>query len=184
MRLPFEPETDLERRITADPRWREGAAWGKPRPGHREGAVVNHIADVLRNIDEDGATGRDRERLRLIALVHDVLKREQKRWLPPRGANHHARRARRFAEGHIDDPAVLDVIELHDDAYHAWCAGERSGRWDTAEHKARALVERLGDRLPLFLAFYRADNETDSKTQEPLRWFERVARQGQAPERS
>jgi hypothetical protein len=178
--LPFEPETETERRIVADPQWREGAAWGTPRPGHAEGAVVNHIAEVLDNIDEAGATGDDRTRLRLIALVHDVMKHRQKRWLPPRGENHHARRGRRFAERHVDDPAVLDVVELHDDAYHAWLAGDRRGRWDEAERRGRALLERLGDRTPLYLAFYRADNATDSKTPEPLHWFERLAGDGRA----
>ena len=45
------PETDVERAIIADSAWLEGASWGDPRPGHPEGTVASHVADVLRNID-------------------------------------------------------------------------------------------------------------------------------------
>ena len=34
-----------------EPDWREGAAWGDPRPGHPEGSVQAHIEDVLANVD-------------------------------------------------------------------------------------------------------------------------------------
>ena len=173
MDLPFAPETELERRIVSDPDWREGAMWGEPRPGHEEGAIVNHIADVLANIDADGVTGAERERLRLIALVHDVMKH---RATGPRRAlnGHHGVCARRFATGLIEDEDLLDVVEWHDDAYRAWKLGAKRGRWDEAERRARELAERLGDRLGLYLAFYRADNATGSKSREPLRWFERL----------
>jgi len=174
--LPFALETDLERRIAADPEWRAGAAWGTPRPGHAEGAVVNHIADVLANLDEQGHTGEHRARLRLVALAHDVMKHRQRPYLPPRGRNDHALLGRRFAERYVVDDDVLDVIELHDEAYRAWCAGGRHGRWARAERRAQALLDRLGPRrTALLLDFYRADNATDSKTPEPLRWFERLA---------
>jgi hypothetical protein len=33
----------------------------------------------------------------------------------PTGENHHAMIARRFAERYVDDPKLLDVIELHDE---------------------------------------------------------------------
>jgi hypothetical protein len=82
--------------------------------------------------------------------------------------------ARRFAEGYLDDPDLLDVIELHDEAYNSWAKGIRSGDWATAEDRARALRRRLGTRLPFYLRFYRADNHTGSKSQEPLEWFEQL----------
>ena len=47
--LPFDIENDTERRIVTDDEWRRGAAWGVPRPGHPEGAVVHHVAEVLAN---------------------------------------------------------------------------------------------------------------------------------------
>ena len=47
MDLPFQRETALEERICADAAWQRGACVGEPRPGHREGQVMYHIAEVL-----------------------------------------------------------------------------------------------------------------------------------------
>ena len=80
-------------------------------------------------------------------------------------------RARRFAERHLADADLLDVIELHDDAYLAWRHGRRTGDWAGAERRARALLDRLGDRFGLFMRFYQADNETGGKTDEHRHWF-------------
>jgi hypothetical protein len=71
---------------------------------------------------------------------------------------------------------ILDVIELHDEAYNAWTRGHRSGKWDAAAARARRLVARLGDGVGLYERFYRADNQTGSKDQAPLRWFEQFTR--------
>lgn len=172
------PETDLEAQIIGDTEWQEGAAWGDPRPGHPEGAVSAHIEDVLRNVDDQAADSRDRERLRIVALIHDTFKHRVDRAQPRTGENHHAMIARRFAEAYIDDRELLDVIELHDEAYNAWVKGERGGKWDAAEARARRLLERLGTSRDLYLRFYRADNRTGSKDQTPLEWFERISSQG------
>jgi HD domain-containing protein len=173
---PIEPESELERRIMDDPVWVEGVAWGDPRPGHPEGAVTHHIVEVLANVDRVAVSPRDRERLRLIALIHDACKSQVDRNRPRTGENHHARVARRFAERYIDDSEVLEVIELHDEAYNAWARGERSGNWDAAEARARRLLDRLGDSVGLYERFYRADNETGSKDHVPFQWFKRLAR--------
>jgi hypothetical protein len=160
----------------ADPRWLRGSAWGTPRPGHPEGAVAAHVADVLANLDRQRLAPATRRKLRLVAILHDALKAEVDRARPPAGGNHHAVRARRFAEAYVDDPDVLELVELHDEAYNAWLAGSRRGRWDRAGARGRALLERLGPRLELFLAFFRADNATGDKRPDPVGWFERLAR--------
>jgi hypothetical protein len=43
------------------------------------------------------------------------------------------------------------------------------------EGAARALVERLGPALPLYVLFYRADNATEGKSPKAVAWFETVA---------
>lgn len=169
--LPFNLETDLERRIAAEPEWREGVEWGRPRHGHPEGTVKAHIAAVLRNIDDVYGESSLRELLRLIALVHDTFKFQVDMDRPRTGENHHAVRARRFAERYISDQAALDVIELHDEAFNAWQNGNRDGKWDKARRRAEALIERLGANLPLYLAFYRCDNMTEGKAPDCLEWF-------------
>ncbi len=150
--------------------------WGKPRPGHPEGTIGAHVVEVLARVEEEAAghPAREREQLRLIALIHDACKPDVDSERPRTGSNHHAMIARRFAEGYLDDETVLEIIETHDEAYNAWRVGQRSGRWEKAQARARALIERLGDRIDLYLAFYRADNATGNKSREPLEWFERL----------
>ena len=168
-------EDELEARLLADPRWRRGAAWGAPRPGHPEGKVAHHVADVLANLDRQSLSADQRRTLRLVALVHDTFKGEVDESRPRVGANHHAAIARHFVERYTADPDVLEITELHDEAYNAWQIGHRRQDWAKAEARARRLLARLGDRLPLYLAFYRADNATGDKSAEPLEWFERLA---------
>ncbi|HWE80217.1 MAG TPA: HD domain-containing protein [Gaiellaceae bacterium] len=169
-------ETELEARVVGDPEWQRGASWGSPRPGHPEGTVSAHVEAVLANVDEEPLDSTDRGRLRLVALIHDTFKDRVDREQPPTGENHHAMIARRFAERFIEDPELLDVIELHDEAYNAWVKGDRGGKWDAAEARARRLLDRLGPSRDFYLRFYRADNRTGSKSDVPLEWFERLAR--------
>jgi len=181
----LEPETETERRILDDSEWRRGVAWGDPRPGHPEGTIAAHVCEVLANVDELAIDAEDRRRLRLIALLHDTCKCEVDPARPRTGENHHARIARRLAERLVDDPGVLKVIELHDDAHNAWSAGRRDPRgWTRAEARARALIERLGPDLDLFERFYRADNDTGDKTPGGVKWFAGLAQSARAEPRS
>jgi len=171
MHLPFTLETDLERTIAADPAWQQGVIWGKPRFGHLEGAVQFHIADVLANIDRQHPTPEERRILRLIALIHDTFKYRVNELKPKMGNNHHAHIARVFAEQYIDDPVILNLIELHDEAYNSWRLGAYKGRWEHAEERVNNLLARLGASLPLYVHFFLADSQTDSKDQAPVQWF-------------
>jgi hypothetical protein len=168
------PETDLERRILADPEWQQGVAWGIPRSGHPEGRVAVHIEEVLANVDEVALDESDRERLRFVALIHDSFKYRVDDAQQKVGENHHAMIARRFAERYTDDSELLDVIELHDEAYNAWKHGRRKG-WDSAEARARRLLDRLGRSTAFYLRFYDADNRTGSKSRVNFDWFQRLA---------
>ena len=164
----FEPESDIERAIAEAPELRAGLAWGEPRDGHPEGSVGAHVADLLRRIDESGETGDRRQVLRFITLVHDSFKYRVHEWLPRTGANHHAARARAFAERYIDDEAVLAVIELHDRPYSLWRKMRRHGQLDEEG------FERMMSRIPdpeLFLRFVELDGSTEGKRSEPIAWF-------------
>jgi hypothetical protein len=173
--MEIRTEGPLEARIVADERWRAGAAWGWPRPGHPEGDVASHVRAVLDNLERMPLAADARRKLRLVALVHDTFKREVEPARPRTGDNHHGVIARRFAEAFTDDADVLELIEVHDEAYNAWTVGHRRHDWGRAEARARRLIDRLGGRLDLFLQFYRADNATGDKAPEPLRWFEDLA---------
>jgi hypothetical protein len=174
--LPFVLETELERSLAAEPEWREGIEWGEARRGHPEGAVKHHVADVLANVEREATSPDERRRLRLVALVHDTFK-----YRAPEGSarvgseGHHGTQAARFLERFVDDEEVIRVVRWHDEAFAAWL-GLRRGDRRGAEERARALVERLGPALPLYLRFFRADNATEGKRPDAVEWFEAVAR--------
>lgn len=183
--VPFMPgvtaENDVERAIISDPRWERGAAWGEPRPGHPEGRIDLHVAEVLENLDQLGLDSETRRKLRVVALVHDTFKNEVDNTKPKSGANHHAVIARHFVERYIREPDVLEIVELHDEAYNSWSIGSRRGDWSKATDRAKRLIKRLGRRLDLFLAFYRADNAAGEKRAEPLEWFENLVGRDRLP---
>jgi hypothetical protein len=164
----FRPETELERRVWRDPVLLTGLAWGKPRRSHPEGSVAAHVADLLEAIERWGETGRRRSELRFIALVHDSLKYRVANWRPKVGENHHAMRARRYAEHYTDDERLLATIEMHDRPYNLW---RRPPRASFDERRLMRMVERIPD-LDLFLRFLELDGSTEGKDPEPIRAFE------------
>lgn len=170
----FEPENELERRVTADPELLAGLAWGKPRKAHPEGSIAAHVSDLLARIDAEDVQGEERVELRFIAIVHDAFKNEVQEWRPRKGENHHAMRARRFAERYTDDERLLTPIELHDRPYGIWRTMRRTGRFN------RRALERVMERLPdpdLFLRFVEIDGATEGKNPEPVRWFKEHLRE-------
>lgn len=167
----IKPQTDLEKSIISDPEFIAGALWGKSRPGHPEGLVIYHIKEVLENIKKYKENGVDYEKLRLIAIIHDTFKYKVDTRYPKSGENHHAMIARRFAEKYIEDNSILDIIELHDEAYNAWQTGYRRGDWENAEKRGERLVKRLGKNLSLFFDFYLYDGLTGDKNHDDYEWF-------------
>lgn len=166
----FTPETDLERALIADPELREGLVWGRPRRGHPEGTVGSHVADLLAGIERWRETGGRRAELRLLALLHDSMKYRVRDWLPKTGENHHAMRARRFAERYLDDERLLAVIEHHDRPYALWRRQRRTGRLN--ERAFSRMIDRIPDR-DLFVRFVELDGSTEGKNPEPIVWLKR-----------
>ncbi len=105
--------------------------------------------------------------MRLIALIHDAFKYRVDESRPKIGTNHHAHIARKFAERYIHDPVLLDLIELHDEAYNSWRLGAYRNKWHHAEERLNNLLQRLGPALPLYVRFFHADSETEFKRSRP-----------------
>jgi len=175
--LPFRLETELERDIALDPDWQQGIEWGVPRRGHPEGKTVTHVRDVLHNVDSFFGNSNTRSQLRLIALIHDTFKAGVIQSAAQAHARSHGYLARQFAEQYIHDSGVLDVIELHDEAYKAslLLVQQRDGR--AAERKACDLIARLGANAKLYMDFYLCDNQTNDKSTEHYYWFKQVLEQ-------
>jgi hypothetical protein len=170
----IKPETDLERQIIKDSSWQDGAFWGEPRSGHPEGKVIYHIHEVLQNIDKATKNWNLRQQLRLIAIIHDTFKLNEEQARPRTDwTRHHAIYALEFAKLHTNDQAVLDVIELHDEAYYAWRAS-----FAGHEEKSNSLLEKLKDRMganmQLYYLFFKCDTQTGDKYQSPVSWFEHI----------
>jgi len=165
----FVPENELERAVAEDPELLAGLAWGKPRGGHPEGSVGAHVADLLAKLDSKGYPVETRSLLRFVALVHDGFKYRVQEWLPKTGPNHHAARARRFAERFTDDERLLATIEHHDRPYALWRKLQRRGKLD--EDRFDEMMRRVPDP-ELLLLFIELDGSTEGKNPLPIRWFQ------------
>jgi hypothetical protein len=169
----FQPETERELALAADPELRAGLAWGRPRPGHPEGPVGHHVADILAGISE---VGPQREDLRFLALVHDAFKHRVDPEAGYSRDNDHAVLARRFAERFTTDERLLTTLELHDEPYWIWRT-----RPDDGGAALGALLARLPDG-ELFMRFVELDASTEGKDPGLLRWL-RTATAGETSTR-
>lgn len=169
----IKPMKGIEFDICGDPDFIEGVLYGVPRPGHPEGQIIYHIEEVLDNIDRFYVDDNYRGSLRLIAMTHDTFKHKVDRSMPRTGENHHGMIARRFMEKYVDDEKVLGIIEMHDEAYNAWCKGSRNDKWDKAKARAISLIANLEAHgaLDMYIKFYNCDNNTGSKNQDCYQWF-------------
>jgi hypothetical protein len=163
----FEPESDLERALAAEPELLQGLRWGRPRFGHPEARVGLHVAAILSRMG-DYATPL-RADLRFIALVHDSFKhavRPAEAWSRD---NDHAMLARRFAERFTDDERVLCAIELHDELFWIWHNGG---------DEIEAVLQRVPD-VELYFRFVELDATTEGKDPSLIWWIRHaIARSG------
>jgi len=163
----FEPESDLERTLAAEPELLEGLAWGRPRFGHPEARVGLHVAAILGRIGAYPTALR--ADLRFIALVHDSFKHAVRPSEPWSRDNDHAMLARRFAERFTDDEAVLCAIELHDELF--WI-------WENGGDDVEPVLQRVPD-VELYFRFVELDSTTEGKDPGLLWWVRHaIARSG------
>lgn len=171
----LKPETALEKQLITFGEFRQGLFWGKPRYGHPEGMVLYHIREVLDNIDLLEVNEETRSRLRIIAFTHDTFKYiEEKSGIPRDWSKHHSVLARKFMEPIINDKAVLDIIELHDEAYYFWRLKHLYKREEEGNSRMHEFLRRIGDNIQLYYLFFKCDTRTGDKIQAPLKWFEKT----------
>lgn len=168
----LQPESELEGLLLQDPVFLRGLLWGVPRYGHPEGEVYKHVAEVLGNIEKLPVEPRQRHQLRLIAFAHDTFKYLEDKSFPRNWEKHHGMLARRYMEQHLSDEGLLDIIELHDEAYYAWRMQFLHHESDAGQQRMQRLLDRLGDYRQLYYLFFKCDTLTGDKILAPLRWFE------------
>lgn len=167
------PETPLEARFLEDEEFCRGLVWGQPRYGHPEGAIWRHILEVLENIDALPIGEESRRKLRTICWVHDTFKHLEHRGNPRDWSKHHSIYARHFLARYVQDPQLLNVVELHDEAYYCWRLAHLYGKLSEADRRLADLRERVGDYWQLYYLFFKCDTSTGDKNPAPLIWFER-----------
>lgn len=156
-------------RIQVDPLYLEGLDWGRPRVGHPEGSLRNHIEDLEANLERIRAHLREGEyeRLRLLIHVHDICKPDAWTGVDSDHPQNHAYMARQFLARFCDDPQLLAITQLHDDGYILYTYYRGFNDLKTRLSRVLAQVEDV----ELFVLFNLVDNCLPGKRSEPLDWF-------------
>jgi len=161
--------------ITSDPRYQRNLDWGEARPGHPEGTVRAHIAELDRNLESlrHKLSEWDYWRLRVLIHSHDTFKGEAQPHAPITAPTSHASLARAFLADFCADDDMLTIVQFHDEPYALWRQVASKGKFN--QQRLTALLVAIRD-WNLFLAFNIIDGCTEGKGRAPLRWFfEQVA---------
>lgn len=158
------------RAVLANERYQRNLDWGEPRPGHPEGTVRAHIAEIEPNIDAlaPKLSDIDRWKLRLLVHTHDLFKAESRPGVAITDPASHASLARSFLAEFCPDEELLAMVQYHDEPFALWRQAQSKGRCN--QRRMDALIDNISD-WKLFLAFNIIDGCTDGKSREPLRWL-------------
>lgn len=173
---------DLLKKLKELPLYQENVRWGRPRRGHPEGSLANHIADLEANLDKISPLLQpgETDQLRLLIHVHDICKPEARVGVDSDDPHNHALMARRLLEPLCADPVLLNITQYHDDGYILYQYYRRSQAMRPRLLKLLQAVQNV----ELFLLFFLVDSCTVGKQREPVDWFLlTVAQEHPLPER-
>jgi hypothetical protein len=169
----LQPQQALEYTFLDNEQFLEGLDWGIPRYGHPEGKIIYHIEEVLENVARiPNLEKKDLLSLRLVAFVHDTFKNLEDKARPRSWLKHHAVFARNFLSNYTSDKELLDLVELHDEAYYAWRTIHIQHQPDLGALRKERLLNRMGSNIQLYYLFFKCDTMTGDKMPAPLDWFE------------
>lgn len=154
--------------VKLDPRYQKNIEYGKPRKGHPEGTVKQHIAELEANLNRLRARLPDEGtywKLQFLIQVHDTFKAEAH---AVKGSPHHGVLARNFASEFTDEVDVLNMIQYHDEGYGLWKQFNKKGAYDA--ERFQTLLTSIQD-WDLFLTFMIIDGCTPGKDWDKTVWF-------------
>jgi hypothetical protein len=159
--------------IARDSRYQRNLDWGEVRPGHPEGTIRAHIAELERNLEQLRAkvSETDYWRLKVLIHTHDTFKRDAQRGAPIAAPNSHASLARAFLAEFCDDADMLAMVQYHDVPFALWRQFKHKGGFN--EERLNTLLTSIRD-WNLFLAFNIVDGCTQGKQRCSLRWLFRL----------
>lgn len=167
----IKPLSEIESAILSHPDIIQGLSWGRPSYGHPEPTIEMHVRDVLKNVDALQINREDWQRLRLAAMTHDSFKFKEYKFAK---SHHHGKLARIFLEQFTDDLLLLELLEWHDEAYHAWQLAFCHNNVVLANRKIRHLFQIFGSDIQLYRHFFICDSSTGDKRKQPMAWFSRI----------
>jgi hypothetical protein len=156
--------------MVTDPRYLANLNWGEPRPGHPEGTVRAHIAEIEPNLDalRNRFTDEEYWKLKLLVHSHDTFKAEADPGVPITHPKSHASMARTFLEEFCPDPELLAMVQYHDEPFALYQQFKARGKYN--RERFDALISNIRD-WDLFLAFNIIDGCTAGKSRAPMSWF-------------
>lgn len=158
-------------KVIHDARYLKNIEYGEPRPGHPEGKVKYHIAEMEEKLEALRMRGISDEqywKLKFLIHVHDSFKADAIPNSAILNPNSHASLARKFASEFTDDSDLLNMIQYHDVNYSLWKQLKATGSYDA--ERFSGLLEIIVD-WDLFLLFLILDGGTKGKDPEIIRWF-------------
>ncbi len=162
---------EIVERVKADPRYQRNVEYGEPRPGHPEGKVKYHLADLEANLEalkprlESEA---DYWKLKFLIHTHDTFKAEAQRDAAIFDPQSHASLARAFAAEFTADADLLAMIQRHDEYFALWQQLTHKGSY--AAGRFQSLLTAVGD-WDLFLLFIIIDGCVAGKDRAKVLWF-------------
>src|SRR5262249_31495139 len=137
--------------VICDPRYLANLDWGEPRPGHPEGTVRAHIADIETNLERLRVKLSDDDywKLKLLIHTHDSFKAEARQDVTIADPMSHASLARAFLASHCDDADLLAMVQYHDEPFALFRQFKRKGQYNHG--RFCALLKAIAD-WNLFLA--------------------------------
>ncbi|HET9907344.1 MAG TPA: hypothetical protein VFQ23_11900 [Anaerolineales bacterium] len=155
--------------IIEDSRYLKNIEYGEPRPGHPEGKVKYHIAEMEENLEvlrSRGISDEQHWKLKFLIHVHDCFKAEAIPNSAILNPNSHASLARKFASEFTHDSDLLNMIQYHDVNFALWKQLKSTGRYDV--ERFSTLLQEIKD-WDLFLLFLILDGSTKGKDPEKVR---------------
>jgi hypothetical protein len=156
--------------LVKDPRYLNNLDWGEARPGHPEGTVRAHIAELEANLEslQPKLSDTDYWKLKLLIHAHDTFKAEAHRGVAITHPHSHASLARAFLAEYCPDADLLAMVQYHDEPFALWRQARSKGTYD--QDRFAALLGNIKD-WNLFLAFNIIDGCTKGKSPEPRTWL-------------
>lgn len=157
--------------IKADPRYQKNIEYGQPRPGHPEGKVKFHIADLEANLEALKVKGISQDnywKLKFLIHIHDSFKAESEKDTPVLDARNHATLAKEFARKFTNDMDLLNMIQFHDENYKLWQEYLKTNSVD--DERFQGLLNTIKN-WDLFLMFIIIDGCVKGKDYSKLTWF-------------